>query len=45
VPAEDSSMPRSMFDLREGGQVSNMSLRDICDYQIMNWSFPFIGIK
>jgi hypothetical protein len=32
-------------DLRKGEQISNKSLREICDYQILNWNFPFIGIR
>ena len=38
-------MPKSVFDLREGEQVSNMSSGEICNYQTMNLSFPFISIK
>jgi hypothetical protein len=39
------SMLKLVFDLREGEQVSNMSLRVICNNQTMNWSFPLIGIR
>ena len=42
---EITSMPKSVFDLREGEQVSNMCLRVICNNQTMNWSFPLIGIR
>jgi hypothetical protein len=38
-------MPKSVFELREGEQVSNMSLREICDYKTMTLSFTFIGIR
>jgi hypothetical protein len=34
-------MPKSVFELREGKQVSNMSLREICDYKTMTFELHF----
>jgi hypothetical protein len=36
MPTRITLMPKLVFDLREGEQISNTSLREACDYQIMN---------